>query len=503
MRRRPAVRVGRGGGTAEMGTSGRRRVAAPARPARRRPPRHGASRRVAGVWCAVSAAAWLASTVSAADGGPPRASPSAASWGAPVAIAATDARLVEPLLLADSSGVVHLFFAGGAPPQGGRTTELRYARWVDGGWSDPVTVLASARGGPLAAPALALDARGWLHVVYAGPNWGRFGYRRVHLSAIMDAKAWSQPTTLSESSGMHAAIAVGPGETLYVLYSSHNHDVLFQRSEDGGHSWSDPLRLSKLDLTQQAPDDPRLAVDARGRVHAAWTQFPLPAAWPPADVYYRRSEDGGRTWSPVRQVAGDGSGRINVAAQGDDEVHLVWTEATTRDRMHEWSTDGGATWSTPRPVGDQARGAITRALALAFDGGGVLHLVTSVGSAGGAEPVVHATWRSDGGGWSVPQGIANRMGTVGSVGLPALAIGGGNRLHVAYKGDDERIWYVEGHADAPPIAPRAVPMPATDLRSYWADASTPLRVVLTLLALLGVEASVSGLCRAWRRRSVA
>ena len=209
------------------------------------------------------------------------------------------------------------------------------------------------------------------------------------------------------------------------------------------------------------------------------------------------SDDGGLTWGEVRQLSGLGTGRVNIAARGDDELHLVWNDAESRERLHQWSTDGGATWSAAAAIAG-LRGASSRALAMVFDAAGTLHLVSSLGGPGGVEPIVHTTWRSDRAAWSVPERISRGMVGAQPNGLPALAIEAGNTLHVAYKGSDGRIWSTEGRSDAPAIAARPVPTRATDLRTRLEETSTPLRILVGVLAIMAIEAMVSGLRHRWR-----
>jgi hypothetical protein len=407
-------------------------------------------------------------------------------------VTAVGAPVPEPILLGDSSGAVHLFFADEGSGPGGRTSVLRYARWDDGRWSEPRTVLAPTAQGAMVNPALTLDARGWLHAVYGGQPWGRLEYRRVHLSELFEDRAWTVPEILSETGILHSAIASAPERKVFVVYASLAHQVFFHASDDGGRTWTEPLRLSDADPKQEACDDPRVAVDARGRLHVLWTQFQLPRGWPPTGTYYRISSDGGLTWSAVRQVSGVGTGRINIATRGADELHLVWNDAESRQRLHEWSGDGGATWSAAASI-PAVTGAAARALAMVFDAAGTLHLVTSLGGPGGVEPVIHATWRADRAAWSAPERISTGMIGADPIGWPALALEGGNILHVAYKGSDARIWSTEGRSEAPAIAARPIPTRATDLGTRLEETSTPLRVVVGVLAIMGLEALVSGL----------
>ncbi len=453
-------------------------------------------RALTGGWCAAGALAVVAGVAATGHGSEDR-SATESSWSAPAVVTTAQDGLAETIVLADPSGAVHLFFADGQSTRR-QTTDLRYARWEDGHWSEPATLVAPRGAAAFIHPALALDERGRLHAVYGGRRSGRIEYRRVHLSEVTDQKAWTGGRTLSERGGLHSAVATAPGGMVYVLYSSHSHDVSFHRSDNGGRTWSAPVRLSELDPSQQACDDPRLAVDGRGRLHVVWTQFHLPQGWPPAGVYYRRSDDAGLTWQAARLVAGEGHGRITVATHGLDEVHLAWSVTATGERMHEWSDDGGATWSGARPISTRIRGAVSRALALAFDSGGILHLVAGVGGPGSGGPIVHTWW--NGAEWSEPQPVSQDPAQR-SVGLPSLAISQGNHLHVIYEDPDQRIWTIDRRVAAPPIDPRPLPTPARDLWTRFVDASLVFRAFVVLLAGLAIEASVNWWLR--RRREAA
>jgi hypothetical protein len=74
-------------------------------------------------------------------------------------------------------------------------------------------------------------------------------------------------------------------------------DILFQRSTDGGNTWSNPVPLNDDDLSLQYLHFlPQMSVAPNGRVDVAWYDFRGQHGFAP-DVYYTYSDDAGQTWA--------------------------------------------------------------------------------------------------------------------------------------------------------------------------------------------------------------
>ncbi|MCA1674084.1 MAG: cell wall-binding repeat-containing protein [Actinobacteria bacterium] len=140
---------------------------------------------------------------------------------------------------------------------------------------------------------------------------------------------------------------------LYLVYQGTNFgdlDVIFQRSTDGGATWSTPTRVNDDARDSGAQQlTPNVEVGADGRVHVVWFDrrggFVIkgqnPASRGAGDVYYASSSDGGATFSPNRRVT-DRSLNLDtglnaeagsyiwyspeVLPVGDTEVLVAWAD---------------------------------------------------------------------------------------------------------------------------------------------------------------------------------
>ncbi len=88
---------------------------------------------------------------------------------------------------------------------------------------------------------------------------------------------------------MRPAIAVAPPNRMAIAWTDTNYDIQLAVSEDGGRTFSAPLRLNQ-DEGEALQEFPSIAFDAAGVVHAAWLD-PRLAGEPveePADLFYAR-----------------------------------------------------------------------------------------------------------------------------------------------------------------------------------------------------------------------
>lgn len=104
--------------------------------------------------------------------------------------------------------------------------------------------------------------------------------------------------------------------------ATHEWEVYYRRSLDGGTSWQPPQRLTFAPGFSQRPS---LAVDG-GTVHVAW----FDERDGDVEVYAKRSDDGGATWGPdVRLTTARGVSQLPSLAAAGGITHVVWSDDRT------------------------------------------------------------------------------------------------------------------------------------------------------------------------------
>jgi hypothetical protein len=371
-------------------------------------------------------------------------------WSPPVVIFRTDGYATRPRLVADVSGDLHLLFFLREASQGGASggTAIMYSRLHDGVWSAPVDVLVGAGTN---SPSVAVDARGFLHVVWEGGTQGELAYSQAHVSQAGTARGWSRPRLLSESNAFDSDILATEDGSLRLVYSTKSGYVWYQESVDGGATWSTPLTVAEPETQGCTTNNPRVAVDSAGAIHVVWTELQLPSGWPPCGAMYSDSLNRGRTWSTPVRIAGPGYGQINLLATDPSTIFLAWNAMVgIGERKYTRSIDGGFGWAPGQVLAPRLRGGFTGYPSMAADSSGVIHLLTSVDRPRGESMAIyHLAW--NGTSWSDP--VLVSTGAIGfrSVELPWLTVSEGNHLHAVYEDDFQRIWYTTRSVPAPPI----------------------------------------------------
>ncbi len=196
----------------------------------------------------------------------------------------------------------------------------------------------------------------------AGVTWQAVG---DPVAALPPVHGWSGNLAVHGWSGN---LAVDPRDgTVYEVFvtetpgqmnggaddiSNHFNRIVVARSHDGGATWRDTLVYQGGSGEDDANMWPGLAIDAAGRLYAAWSDR--------RRVLLSSSTDGGTIWSPARRIAAvtaigaRASVLPSITAGAAGHVALAWYGADTWDSLSpraRWrvyaatSSDGGAAFS--------------------------------------------------------------------------------------------------------------------------------------------------------------
>ncbi|NTW33404.1 MAG: T9SS type A sorting domain-containing protein [Bacteroidetes bacterium] len=119
-----------------------------------------------------------------------------------------------------------------------------------------------------------------------------------------------------------------------------NWDIYYKRSNDHGLTWSEDIQL-----TNEIEESfyPNIAV-SNSDVHVIWMEHRSSNA----GIYYKHSTDAGLTWSPDIFLVNSSTGNINFPslAVSGSTIHLVWEDAIdgNTEIFYKRSINGGVTW---------------------------------------------------------------------------------------------------------------------------------------------------------------
>ncbi|MCX7790093.1 MAG: exo-alpha-sialidase [Chloroflexaceae bacterium] len=301
-----------------------------------------------------------------------------------------------PDVAADSQGAVHAIWGSGVlganpdpnDPDASSRDLLRYRVLRDGRWSPMNDIAFTCVGGYTVRNSIAVAPDGHLHVLFRSCT--DVSAVRAPAGEAWSAGAWTEPRRLGGS--YYNAIATDSKGVLHAFYNENLFgteegnrllsEVFYRRSIDGGQTWT-----VRANLAQLPGGDERIQVkvDGRDRLHVVWDNGSdwLAGLGRPKVGVYRRSDDGGETWrEPVLfSIADSPVVQTTLGLVGENPI-VVYRSAFGAEIYYQLSRDGGDTWSTPQRIpGIRTRDAGSNIsldnYIMATDSAGRVHLLVS------------------------------------------------------------------------------------------------------------------------------
>ena len=237
----------------------------------------------------------------------------------------------------------------------------------DTGWAQPVLV-----SGPTTSwfPNLAVGPDGSVFIIWSsGLAKGDEPQDGIDLLMYRELRngRWSPVNDIANPGtggfAVRNSIALGRDGKLHILLRNQLSVLHISAPWDhawSARAWSAPRRINN----NNPPYYDALAIDSKGTLHAFWNEGVADDPTKPntqcprcADVFYRRSSDGGELWSAPSNLSRtpDGSAKPQIKIDADDHLHLVWNEGydningkgVPKASMYRRSRGGGETWDEP------------------------------------------------------------------------------------------------------------------------------------------------------------
>jgi hypothetical protein len=193
-------------------------------------------------------------------------------------------------------------------------------------------------------------ALGWGNTIHVAWEDNTPGNEEIYYKRSTDGGAtWGVSTRLTWTSNTsrRASIAVDSNGNILVIWQeliSGNEEVFCKRSTNGGATWTAATRLT---WTSGISSNPVMATDSSNGIHIVWQDYTTGGP----EIYYKKSTDGGATWTTVKRLTWLGSSSDPAIAIGSsDSVHLLWTDShpAIRSSLQEKRRRGRP---GPRPPG--------------------------------------------------------------------------------------------------------------------------------------------------------
>lgn len=387
-------------------------------------------------------------------------------WSAPEVISTTSRFSWFPDITVDSQGRVHVVWDSSPDLEKLSTNSLllnavlamHTFRNPDGTWSRPNDMWFYPGRADIFRASLAADSTGRLYFASA-----LVGFSSALADQSASAQAWAPAQGFLSGGGSYgSALTVGPEDSLYLLWDTLleveapdpldasrtikklKADIFFRTSADGGRTWAPPTDLSNTDVGEARE---QIKVDADGVVYASWEtgwDRQTEEAAPFRATVVRVSYDSGQTWAQptVFEYPDRANTQMAIAPDNRGSVMAVWRSLKQDDIYYAWSGDAGKTWSAPKAIPTLLARDIAETR---FDG---YHMAAD---SNGVIHLVAVGRRTldqgpalyhltwDGEAWSSPQLIYNGEGFPE---WPRIAISQGNQMHVVWFVRDQ--YFTEG-----------------------------------------------------------
>jgi hypothetical protein len=266
--------------------------------------------------------------------------------------------------------------------------------------------------------------------VYVVWDDSRDGNNEIYFKQSTDqGLTWQTDTRLTDNSAysLNPSLAVS-GSVLQVVWRDSrdgNAEIYYKRSTDGGISWEADTRLT---------DNPSTSANAS----VAVSDLLVCVVWEDSrhgnsEIYFKQSTDGGGNWGADTRLTNNSvnSNNPSVAIAGS-VVHVIWEDSpeVQPEIYYQRSTDGGNTWETETRLTNDQNVSEYPSLTVS---GSVLHTVWSDRSNSSSSEVYYNRSIDGGVNWESNTRLTD---TLGLSDFPKIAVSG-STVHTIWRDNRE------------------------------------------------------------------
>lgn len=221
-------------------------------------------------------------------------------------------------------------------------------RRPDGTWTVPNDIFCPCVQGFTVRNAMTITSDGRLHVVYR--RGLDLDYSSTYYSLAENAASWSKPFQIGSQS-YYVDLLADRNDVLHIVYGQATlkgdvkfieddpcflcSDIYYRRSFDGGKTWTEEINLSD---TPGGSERMRLLEAASGRLYLYWSEGfdAFQTRGEPTDVRFIYSDDGGENWSNTIILDGGGDPNrpptnLGLAEDRNGRLVAVWRYSNRLD----------------------------------------------------------------------------------------------------------------------------------------------------------------------------
>ena len=285
-----------------------------------------------------------------------------------------------PYLIADQNHTIHAFnsqpldLAKNDSPKA-----IYYRQWtLENGWTNPNDILYDDNGKDINLLGAVSDEFGIVHLIFQGSNQYLY-YTYAYLAQAGFPASWAtpqliaaQPATAGPGFENVGTIAVdGSSDKLLVIFSGweYGNGLYYVFSTDRGNTWSSPYPVYLAGDVDLLVTDPELFLSESGSFYAVWGTFKKDGFGGPG--YYAAWDSEKQSWSNSMDLDTPGI-RTPSVVEFNGDVFVSYHLSSSNGNWWRRSIDGGQTWTYPDQVSALHVGT-NGGLSFVVDSNGTLH----------------------------------------------------------------------------------------------------------------------------------